>query len=114
MNPNKIIPIYRSRETMIKTVKPLEFEADLTECAKQTQKYLEALDEAVDNLNIHNEDYFDALYEYGEDNNDETEAGVQIAAMALEDSWAEVQQRLSEYAVLMSIEGNEAFQRKMD
>jgi hypothetical protein len=95
-------------------VKPLDFGSDLKTAADQTIKALEDLDNAVDILNNANEDYFDALYDYSEINNEETEAGVQITAMALEAAWAEVQQKLSEYAVLMSIEGNEAFQRVMD
>lgn len=113
--PATVTKIYMSRENMMqKYIKPLDFGTDLKTAGEQAFVALETLDNVVDLLNAANEDYFDALFDYSEDNNEETEAGVQITALALEAAWAEVQQKLSEYAVLMSIEGNEAFQRSLD
>jgi hypothetical protein len=95
-------------------VKPLDFTTDLKDAALQTRSFLEDLDVAVDALNSMTEEYFDSLYEYGEENTQENEAGVQMAAMALDEAWASAQKSLSRYAVLVGIDGNEAFQRKMD
>lgn len=103
--------MYMSRENRVDE-KPLGF-TNLKKAGSIINEILEELSNSFDALEEANENYFDAVYDYNEDACDETEAGVQMTALSLEDAWADVQYNLSRYAVLMSIDGNEAFNRKV-
>lgn len=107
----EVINMYKSRETMIEA-EPLEY-SDLAVADTAAFDQYEALDKTVDTLGQAIEDYFQALYDYADENTDELTAGVEMMGIALDDAWAETQLHLSKLAVMLGIEGNEAFQRKV-
>lgn len=108
-----VTKMYRSRENLISHVKPLELGVRIEECEQAADDIITELYRAVDNLDDAASDYFAALDEFSEDNSDENDAGVQMMALNLDDKWAEVQKHLSGYAVLMGIDGNDAYNRHM-
>lgn len=108
-----ITKMYMSRENRVSDVKPLDCGEDLKRAGSVISHCLDNLSQALDAMEEANEEYFDACFDYSVENSEETEAGIQVAAFALEDKWADVQMELSKYAVLMSIDGNEAFNRKV-
>ena len=111
MKRDNVVNLYKSRETMIEAT-PLEY-SDLAIADTAAFDQYEKLDNAVDTLGQAIEDYFAALYEYADENTEELTAGVEMMGLALDDAWADAQLQLSKLAVMLGIEGNEAFQRKV-
>lgn len=108
---DNVVSMYKSREMMIEAT-PLEY-SDLAVADTAAFDQYEALDKTVDVLGQAIEDYFQALYDYADENTEELTSGVEMMGIALDDAWADAQLQLSKLAVMLGIEGNEAFQRKV-
>ena len=114
LRQTKAIPLYKSRESAISDmIKPLEY-SELAEADTACFDQVEELEDSIRALGDACDDYFGALYDFADDNNDEMQAGVDMMALALDDAWATAQLHLSKLAVMLGIEGNESYQRKLD
>ena len=110
-----VTKMYFSREDRVrKHIHPIPLDADLDEAYDEANKAFYEVETAIDNLNEAYDAYFDSLYDYRDENSDETEAGVHMMANKLSDAWGVVQKRISEFAILMGIDGNKAYEEILE